>query len=283
MHTDNTPARLPAAVAKGRKAMTVFGLTAALALTAGGLSPAGAQDRDPWPDLRVEFFKDRPVVEDGTIVLEAPVRAEDAALVPITVRFAPIGGVKPRAVTMIVDQNPAPLVATFTLGEGFGDAMLSTRVRINAYSNVRAIVETSDGVLHMATKFVKASGGCSAPALKDQDAAMAELGKMQFRAFEPTSPDSRDALIMVRHPNHSGMQMDQLTGYYIPARVIDSLEVRRGETLVFRMEGGISLSENPNIRFTLAPGAPDERLTVKATDSEGGTFDGVWPLRSGGS
>ena len=39
------------------------------------------------------------------------------------------------------------------------------------------------------------------------------------------------------------------------------------------MEGGISLSEDPNIRFTYAPGS-DETLEVTAEDTDGRTFTG---------
>ena len=44
--------------------------------------------------------------------------------------------------------------------------------------------------------------------------------------------------------------MNQLTGLYIPAKYVEHIEVKKGDALVFDMEGGISLSENPNIRFT---------------------------------
>ena len=63
---------------------------------------------------------------------------------------------------------------------------------------------------------------------------------------------------MIRHPNNSGLQMDQLTRLYTPARYIDKLAVYQGDELVFSMEGGISISEDPNFRFTFKPnGAKD--------------------------
>jgi sulfur-oxidizing protein SoxY len=49
------------------------------------------------------------------------------------------------------------------------------------------------------------------------------------------------------------------------------LEVKRGDELVFRMEGGISISENPNFRFTFAPGS-DDTLAVTAKDTDGNVF-----------
>jgi sulfur-oxidizing protein SoxY len=123
---------------------------------------------------------------------------------------------------------------------------------------------------------VKASGGCSAPAGKDVDEAFANLGKMQIRTFEPAknagqSTGTREAQVMIRHPNFTGMQMDQVTREYTPARFVQELEVKRGGELVFRMEGGISISENPNIRFSFAPG-PDETIEVTAKDTDGAVF-----------
>lgn len=253
----------------------VLGLAAALALTFAS-APAFADD--PWPDLKRDIFDNRPIAEDdGTITLEAPYRAEDAAIVPLTMRIpATAGNVK--SLTLVIDKNPAPVAATFHFGDaaGRGDRMLSTRVRIDMYSNVRAVIETADGKLHMATKFVKASGGCSAPAGKDMDAALASLGRMQIRTFADTkTPEhaskTREAQVMIHHPNFTGMQMDQLTREYTPAKFVQELEVKRGKDLIFSMEGGISISENPNFRFTFAPGS-DDTIEVTAKDTDGKVF-----------
>lgn len=240
-------------------------------------------DDDPWPGLHQDVFKSRPIIEeDGLVTLEAPMRAEDAALVPLTVKVDRDRASTPLSLTLLIDKNPAPVAATFYFGEGSGEIVLSTRVRIDAYSNVRAVVETAAGSIHMTTKYVKASGGCSAPALKDAELAEADLGKMQLRQFDglPLSP-SREAQLMIRHPNYSGLQMNQLTGYYIPAKFITDVEVKRGDALVFRMEGGISLSADPNIRFTFRSTEPGDVLTAVAKDTDGRVLRGSWPVKSG--
>jgi sulfur-oxidizing protein SoxY len=252
-------------------------LLALAALTAVGAMPAAADD-DPWPDIRSALFADRAIVEgDGAVTLEAPYRAEDAAVVPLTMRIpASAGAVK--ALTLVIDKNPAPVAATFQFGEaaGIGERMLSTRVRVDMYTNVRAIVETADGKLHMAVKFVKASGGCSAAASKDADEALASLGKMQVRTFDDPaakdrSPPVREAQVMIRHPNYSGMQMDQLTRQYTPMMIVNEIDVKRDGARIFKMEGGISISENPNFRFTFAPGSEDT-IEVTAKDTDGRVF-----------
>jgi sulfur-oxidizing protein SoxY len=253
----------------------LFALAAALTMT---LSVATVRaDDDPWPDIKRDVFDNRDIIEnDGAISLEAPYRAEDAATVPLIMRIPASVARQVKGLTLVIDKNPAPVAATFHFGDaaGKGARTLSTRVRIDMYSNVRAVVETADGKLHMATRYVKASGGCSAPAGKDMDEALANLGKMQIRTFDKSgdqTPGTREAQVMIRHPNYTGMQMDQLTREYTPAKFVQELEVKRGGELVFRMDGGISISENPHFRFTYAP-ASDDTLEVTAKDTDGRIF-----------
>lgn len=256
--------------------------TALMALSLGvlslaGMSPAAIADDDLWPGIKSDLFgAEQPIAEeDGTVQLEAPYRAEDAAIVPLTITIPATIAPDVKTLTLVIDKNPAPVVARFKFGEasGLGERKLSTRVRVDMYSNVRAIIETKDGGLHMTTKYVKAAGGCSAPALKDMDAALANIGKMKLRDIkrDDTSPLVREAQVMVRHPNYSGMQMNQVTGLYIPAKYVEHLVVRKGDDLIFEMEGGISLSEDPNIRFTYAAAA-EGPLSVTARDTDGNIF-----------
>ena len=81
---------------------------------------------------------------------------------------------------------------------------------------------------------------------------------------------------MIRHPNYSGLQRDQVTQLFVPAHFIDTLEVRQGDELLFTLTGGISISENPVFRFSYDDnGAP--ALQVRATDTEGNLFEQVLP------
>ncbi|MDX2309250.1 MAG: quinoprotein dehydrogenase-associated SoxYZ-like carrier [Hyphomicrobium sp.] len=252
-------------------------LTATLAVSADAPSGNALIEADIWPTLQKDVFGDRAPVENPKVVtIEAPGRADDAALVPLTVRIAPDASASVKKLTLIVDKNPAPVVGEFEYGPaaGSGERMLSTRVRVDMYSNVRAIVETADGKLHMATQFVKAAGGCSAPALKDTDAALAEAGRMLVKTFDGSAAAAtREGQLMIKHPQYSGLQLNQATGYYIPAKFIREIDVKRGGETVFRMTGGISISEDPNIRFTYAPGG-DETLEVVAKDTDGKSFTG---------
>ena len=82
---------------------------------------------------------------------------------------------------------------------------------------------------------------------------------------------------MIRHPNNSGFQMDQVTLLYIPPRFVDTIEIKQGKELILRVEGGISLSEDPNIRFQYKSGAAGE-ISVEATDTDGSRFSKIWPI-----
>ena len=232
--------------------------------------------QDLWPSLSKEFFQDRPITEnDGVVMLDAPVRAEDAAIVPMRLRFE--GPFDIKSAMLVIDQNPMPMAANFTLGPKARVGFIETRVRVNSYTSVHAIAETLDGRLHAQAKFVKAAGGCSAPAVKDQEQAKAHLGEMRYREFKSADPMRREAQIMLRHPNNSGMQLDQLTRLYIPAHFIDRLEVRQGEDLIFLMEGGISLSEDPNFRFSYAANG-SKTLSAIAHDTKGNVYKTEWPI-----
>lgn len=256
---------------------------AAVLFLAGLLAPAGAfaDDKEAlWADLQREIFGEREVtLSTGAVTLYAPDHAQDAALLPISIRIP--AGTVPHAVglTLIVDTNPAPVAATFTFGDGFreggdvGERTFETRIRLDSFSHVRAVLETADGKLHMSSRYVTGAGGCSAAPSKDPEAALADLGRIDIRT---TAADARGAAwretrVMIRHPNFTGLQMDPISRGYVPARFVNDLEVSRGGKLLFRMEGGISISENPHFRFSYGAQA-NEIVEVKATDTAGAQF-----------
>jgi sulfur-oxidizing protein SoxY len=253
-----------------------------LAMIAAGLmtqfSATARADEDLWPSLQRDVFGSRPISEnDGIVTLYAPQRAEDAAVVPITIRVSPSVKGSVKSIVLIIDKNPAPVAATFTFGPaagaGGGERRMSTRVRIDTHSYVHAVVETAEGTLHMAKAFVKASGGCAAPAPKDADSATADLGKTIVKSFDPAleSTALREAQIMIKHPNTNGLQMDPETRAYIPARFIRDITVTRGADVVFKAETGISISANPNFRFTYA-NAKENAIDVISVDTDDTPF-----------
>lgn len=266
-------------------------LTVLLAMSqfaAPGSFAAASEASDPWPGLVQDIFNNR-AMEDGTglIALDMPYRAEDAAIVPVSLRATlPPGDSRyVRSITLVIDENPAPMAARFELGRDTPVSAISTRVRVNSYTNVHAVAELSDGKLYMVKTYVKASGGCSAPAAKNADDAKNKLGQIRFRQFAKSGdgPESRarDAQVMIGHPNNSGLQMDQITHLYVPAFFVNELRIWQDDKVVLSMEGGISISEDPNIRFTYAPSGA-KRFRVEAKDTDGHVFQGEWPVETSG-
>ncbi|NJO36911.1 MAG: quinoprotein dehydrogenase-associated SoxYZ-like carrier, partial [Rhizobiales bacterium] len=236
---------------------------AMLGVLAGSAGPVLAADDDPWPDIRAALFEDREILDgSGVIRLQAPERAEDAAVVPIKVT-ADIPQTEERYIEkihLVIDRNPAPVAGVFHLTPASGIATIATRVRVNEYTHVRAVAETSDGALYMATAFVKASGGCSAPALKDHEVAMARLGRIKVKEITPfTAGEPNQVQLMISHPNYSGLQIDQVSRNWVPPHFVESIDIRYGARTIMTVEGDISLSENPSVRFSFVPEGPGAR------------------------
>jgi sulfur-oxidizing protein SoxY len=241
-----------------------------------------ATDGDPdastrWQQVRRSLFGTRPIrPADGVIALEAPQRAEDAAIVPIAVRALLLQ--KPerhiRKIVLLIDNNPSPIAAIFEYTLDSGRADIETRVRIDEYTFVRAVAETSDGQLHMAHRFVKASGGCSAPPGKDPAAALASLGQMRLRVQgDLTGQEPVLAQLMISHPNDSGLVMDQLTRQYTPAHFVRKVDVTYAGRPVLSADLDFALSENPHLRFYFVPQRGGGELRAKVIDSKDRQFE----------
>ncbi len=267
----------------------LFAAVALLALSfVFQMTPASAATDDPWVSIRKEFYGDRQISETKPpLIIDAPDKAEDAALVPVSIYLLPEIADNIKTLRVFIDNNPMPMVGTFTFGKaaGFGPKTISTRVRFDTLSNIRTIAETNDGKLYMATHFVQAAGGCSSPAIKDAQEALDSAGQMQvkklnnphkFASSKNASSVTGEAMVMLRHPNYSGMQMDPASGQFIPAKFVRTLDVMRGGELVFHLEAGISMSSNPNVRFTYGTNG-DEALSAVASDSDGAVFKASTP------
>jgi sulfur-oxidizing protein SoxY len=250
-----------------------------LLLSLGSLAFLPVQADTPkeplWPSLKEAYFGDKEIRDNANdlLVLEAPKRAEDAAIVPITVK-----ALKPQTadqhiknIHLFIDNNPMPYSANFILSPELETIDISTRMRVDQYTYVRAVAEMNDGSLHMVTKFVKASGGCSAPAGKDAAAALARLGKMQIRMRQPTVGEPVQAQVIVSHPNYSGLQFDQKSRKYIPAHYVDNIDISYNDKTLITVKAGISMSEDPSVRFTFTPKAQG-KLKAVIRDSKSQEF-----------
>ncbi|WP_417689345.1 quinoprotein dehydrogenase-associated SoxYZ-like carrier [Roseibium sp.] len=234
-------------------------------------------DEGSWESIRGDILGDTvPAAAKGIVTLEAPYRADDAATVPVILSQPGPTSAPISSAILVIDENPAPVAAELTFGPAMHPLNMELRVRVNQYSNVRLIARTPDGPV-MDGRFVKASGGCSAPATRDPELALSTMGEIRAKHFaqrEAASSQRREAQIMIRHPNYSGLQRDQITQLFIAAHFVDRIEVLQGDELLFTAEGGISLSENPVIRFAYTDNGSDS-LTIRAQDTDGNSWEKV--------
>lgn len=259
-------------------------LASVLCVTSGSFALAS----DSWAELKDLLYKDKPIEQSSNLVsLTTPYRAKDDRRVPIDIKVK----VPPQAIiktlTLVIDENPMPVSAVFEMGKPKHELNISTFMRLNGPSSVRAIVETSDGKLYMAEKYVKTSGlgACSAPPIGDPKELMANLGEMELTDIgndrkEKATQLKRQAHLKIKHPNLTGLQMDQITLQYILARFVKTIEVSQGQEKLFTLTGSISFSENPELTFDYKINEGDT-LKVRVVDTEKAEFKKTFPVGFG--
>lgn len=263
----------------GRWGLAVlFCLSSCFSLPALAQSESSQASKIPiWPKVRSSLFGTHEIVEDGgsVIQLDAPGRAEDASTVPIAIHTQLLQTPNRyiNKLYLVVDNNPSPIAAIFQFTPESGKADIETRIRVEQYTDVRAIAELNDGSLYIASRFVKASGGCSAPAGKDAEAAARNLGKVKFNVEEGLVPGKPAlAQLAVSHPNASGLVLDQLTRLYAPAYYVRKIAVSYAGKPVLTADVDFSISENPNFRFYFLP-TGDGELKAEIVDTKDLTFE----------
>jgi len=242
----------------------------------GGLpSNTGHTDVSPeWELLRGRLFGERPIdAGSGRVQLIAPLRAAYGASVPVKIvsKLPQTPALYVRRLHLLIDKNPSPLAATLELTPEVGQADFETRVRVDEYSHVRVVSELSNGELHMDSRYVKTSGGCSAPPNRD---APELIGKTIFKLPEPPkmgAPTVADLTVL--HPNDTGFELNNVTVMYIPSFFVRTIAVSYAGRRIFDADLDFSISENPTWRFNFVPHAPGE-LRAEVADSKEHRYSG---------
>jgi sulfur-oxidizing protein SoxY len=149
-------------------ALGALGAAAATgALTVGRPRPAEAQQlglNESVQDAVRRLFGGRPIKDGaGMVKLEVPLIAENGAVVPVSVEVAspmtPTNHVK--HIYLLADKNRIPVITRAVLSPEAGQAYIGANVRLGETTDVRAIVEQSDGTLLQVKREVKVTvGGC---------------------------------------------------------------------------------------------------------------------------
>lgn len=265
------------------------GLRAAVIASCLVVAPAASLAQSAWDHIRPEVFGQRAILDGtGILTLKAPFRPEDQRAVPIGVDARFSDGRSIKAITIIIDENPSPVATVMTMGPNRAHVATNITFRFNRKTNVRAIVEASDGQLYMQHAFVRYAGGqsaCSAPPNGNAEEIAASMGKMKLAHLTDgvaaeSSQVHRRARLEVKHPNFTGLQMDQITLLYYPVHIIETLQIKQGDDLVMEMKNGISVSENPIIDFDFDVNGASA-LKVTANDTKKNVFEHMFPVAPG--
>lgn len=246
----------------------------------GGLPAATHGDSSPeWEYLRNKLFGSRSVdATPGTIQVIAPLRAAYGASVPVKIvaKLPQSPDLYVERLYLLVDKNPSPLAAVLDLTLEVGQADFETRLRVDEYSHVRVVAELSDGTLHTDSRYVKTSGGCSAPPNRS---ALELIGKTVLKVTEPVTMNRPTAAdVTVLHPNDTGFELNQETVMYIPAHFVRSIKVSFAERKVFDADLDFSISENPTLHFNFVPHGQGQ-LKAEVEDSKDGHWEGTLAVR----
>ena len=185
----------------------------------GGLPSATHDASSPeWDRLRQRMFPGRSFIAgQGTVQLTVPLRAAYGASVPVkVVSKVPQGAdLYVRKIYLVVDKNPSPVAVSLDLTTAVGQADFETRLRVDEYSHVRVISELSNGELHTDSRYVKTSGGCSAPPNRS---APHLIGKTVLKVAGDWRPGALTAAeVTVVHPNDTGFELNQVTDVHAAA------------------------------------------------------------------
>lgn len=228
---------------------------------------------DVWETfLKPKYFENVKFLEEGGVIeLKTPYRAEDASVTPVSIKaaFPQTDERFIEKIYMFVDENPQPLVGIFHLTKEMGRADLAMRIRVDKYTNVRAIAVLNDGQHHMVTNFVKAQGGCSAPLAADYARAIDNMGNMKFKTVGDINEDrTMVGQFLLSHPNVTGMQKDQKTQLIRPAHYVEKIKIFYNDVHIMTAETGFSVSADPSFRFFFKPKEGGE-MRAEVIDSKG--------------
>ena len=243
----------------------------------GGLpAPATHIDSSPeWESLREKLFASRPVdATPGTVQIIAPLRAAYGASVPVKIvsLLPQTPELYIKRIYLLVDKNPSPVAAVLDLTTEVGQADFETRLRVDEYSHVRVVAELSNGELHTDSRYVKTSGGCSAPPNRD---ALNLIGTTVLKVSGPVAMNGATAAdVTVLHPNDTGFELNQTTVMYIPAHFVRSIKVSYAGRKIFDADLDFSVSENPTLRFNFVPHG-NGLLKAEVEDSKDGHWEGT--------
>lgn len=235
---------------------------------AHGADPADPLDSPRWGDMRKEFFPPAArVVFDPRVKVAAPVTAENALNVPVSVDAGELPNVK--EVVVFADFNPIVKIIRFEpTGAHPG---LGFRIKLQQSSPVRAAARTADGTWHVGGTWVNtAGGGCTLPSTGSASPEWQKhLGEVSSRVWTKKEGGERIRLRVI-HPEDTGLAAG------IPAFYIQDLTLSdaTGQPLL-HVEGFEPIAENPVFTVDIPAARAAHGYQVRGRDNNGNLISAV--------
>jgi len=247
------------------------------------LSTPALAASEVWDSIRQELYGEQFLLDGkGIIAIDAPYRTPEDARANLSAHIVAPRNTEISEVTVVLDENPMPVSAVFRFENPLPRFFFDVTMRVNGPTPMHVVARTSDGRLFVSETFVKTTGqgACSAPPGTDPEVALKSLGEMQIElagrltvgaggTLDPLNPGAwlNELQLDLDHPQHSGMQMDQITLLFTPMRYVENLDVELDGAGYVEMTGSISLSENPTVSLSVPSEA--QSVDVTMTDTSG--------------
>ena len=135
----------------------------AVAVASAGLAPTVASADAKMMDAAIMKVTGGAKPKSGRVSMKTPIIAENGGVVPIIIKVdSPMTDADHvKTVSIFVQDNPNPEVATFNFSPACGQAEVKVNCRMAKTSKVVAVAMMSDGSVFRADKTIKVTiGGC---------------------------------------------------------------------------------------------------------------------------
>lgn len=236
-----------------------------------------------WEPIRQGAFQDRDIDESpatAVIELKAPYRAEDPAVVPVSIhsKIPQTTQHYVKKLHVYLDKNPLPLVGIFEFTPNSGKADLAMRIRVDSNTFFRVVTEMNNGDLLMSKSFIRSLGGCSEPLGASVDESIKRMGKMKTNTIGSTKLGEASLIqLKISHPNITGLGASQRTGVRPPPHFIKELKISHDGETIMQANLTFAISQDPSFRFFFIPQKKAD-IIIEAIDSKNNRFTSTYPV-----
>jgi thiosulfate oxidation carrier complex protein SoxZ len=273
--TPDTPgSRFPKTASRGvwtRRGVLCGGVGAGLGLLG---APLGADEIEMRAAITSDFGA--PTLADGQIEIVMPEFSDSGKSVPmdIFVPCAMTAEAHPRVVRVYAARNPRPRVVAFYFTPECGEARISTRIRVDAFQDVVAIVEMADGSRFQGVRRVDVTYGACEDAVANDQFPPGWAPSIRISVPERVAAgEIFPVRTIINHPMETGFRHNQ-SGLLIPVRIAEQFRCRVGDRTLFSADLEPAIATNPYFAFSLRLQESAE-LTFEWIDTTGEVYTGT--------